>query len=420
VPWETLGGGHRPYAQVLAEVPRKGCGLVRVLSAAWESSRPGASLYLLRPATLSPKEPGPLAAERLRRLAARCGFEHRGTAPGPEPEGPGQVLEEYRRLDDLKWRVGDAAQRHREALRAVFRASFGHDIAPDLWQWKYGGGRGCGTVVWAGDRIVAHYGVVSRDVSYLGRDARAWLVGDVMVEPRERGALTKQGPFFLASASCSDACLAFDEGHLLGVGFPNARHMRLAERTGIYREVGRVRELRWDLADGGAVRETPCHRLSGDAAGRWRPRVDRLWERMRADLPEAILGRRDWAYLERRYLAHPLRRYRVLLVPGRLRLGDRGLVVLHCEDADCELLDVVGRKAHLPVLVEAAKAEARRAGARLLKAWITSGFVDRFRPTGCTDQELDVALPTSVWAPGPDVEAIRDRWWLTLGDTDFH
>ena len=141
---------------------------------------------------------------------------------------------------------------------------------------------------------------------------------------------------------------------------------------------------------------------------------------MDRDLSGAIVVIRDWAYLRRRYFAHPENDYRVVLVRRRFGIWALGVLVLNRRDSDCELLDVVAPLRRIPALIAAARAEAGRMGAKRLKGWIASGFRGAFAATGCADAELDVSLPTSVWAPGPDVEEIRDKWWLTLGDTDFH
>jgi hypothetical protein len=420
VSWLALGDGSRRYRQAVVEMPIQGCALIALFSTAWEALQRQAVLFLLRPESLGSKESEERGNERLRALAARCGFGYQETHSPPAPGLGGPLLEEYRRIDDSRWRVGHAGPRHLDALRSVFMKSFEHEISPELWRWKYAGGRGCGTVVWSGERIVAHYGVISREIRFMGRDARGWLVGDVMVEPRERGALTRRGPFFLASASCSDACLAFDPDHLLGVGFPNSRHMRLAERTDVYREVGRVRELSWDLGQSSPQPHCSLRRLAGDAPSGRRRAVDRLWRQMDKNLRDAIVVTRDWAYLERRYFCHPENDYRVLLVRRRFLPVVLGVLVLNCRASECELLDVVAPLSRIPLLIEVAKNEASRLGATRLKGWIAAGFRQAFASTGCTDAELDVSLPTSVWAPGPDVEEIRDKWWLTLGDTDFH
>ncbi len=399
--------------------PQTGVRLIALFSSAWESLRADGRLFVLRPSDFSGDETAEAAENRMWQLAARCGMEHAATHRSGDAGAGAYCLDEYHRRSALRWRVAAASTRQLVELRRLFKVAFGHEVSERLWDWKYGQGRGCGSVVWRGDQLVAHYGIISRPIQFKGRESRAWLVGDVMVEPGDRGALTKRGPFFLAAASCSDACLAFDPQHLIGVGFPNVRVMRLAEKLDIYRSVGSIRELSWQPTAVSLPRGIRAVRIADDADAAVGKSVQRLWQRMAADLPDAVLVRRDWDYVRQRYLQHPEIDYRVYMVK-RLPVFEQGVIVLRMQGAAWELMDVIAPMRHFPLLLRQAIHLLKKSGGQRLSAWVTAAYADRFCSGDCLDQDPGVAVPTSFWAPGPAVESLMDRWWLTYGDTDFH
>ena len=61
-------------------------------------------------------------------------------------------------------RLVETAPAHAPAMRQLFADVFRHEMTPEHWQWKYGEGRGRGIALMQGDRMVAHYGGVTRRV----------------------------------------------------------------------------------------------------------------------------------------------------------------------------------------------------------------------------------------------------------------
>ncbi|HXH03526.1 MAG TPA: GNAT family N-acetyltransferase [Candidatus Competibacteraceae bacterium] len=377
--------------------------------------------------------------ERLLAQAQRCGFELEQEARldellrddlqrSPAAAQRAAELEAYRsgrrgyRLLCLRkgaaprWRVAELREADFPAVAALFQAVFGQPMSAELWRWKYGGGRGSNVVAWAGGRLIAHYGSLSRRIAYFGRPQWACQIGDVMVEAHERGVLTRQGPFFLTAASQAEMVIG---PHHIGFGFPNGRALKVGARLGLYTQVGSVCEVSWTpLATRPALwqRLRPLH---GGQREQVRRAGDRLWTAMAADLGEAIVGIRDGAWLLHRYLDHPHQRYQLWLLSNRLSGRPLGLLVLRQQGERCELLDLVAPLARLPALVLAARRLAAAWGASGLHCWISSGFAHLFEACGGQAQALDIGVPNSCWVPGPPAERLRDRWWLMAGDTDF-
>ena len=330
------------------------------------------------------------------------------------------MLLRFRKRSDLRWRVGHMDEADFPAVAELFQRAFNLPMSRKLWDWKYGEGRGQGIIAWAGDRVVAHYGGITRPLRYMGRPELGCQIADVMVDPTERGVLTRKGPFFLTAASQSEVSRG---KHLIGYGFPNARAMKMAVRLGLYAQVGEIAKIYWPpspkppslwtrlLMRVRRIKQTEEDRLDAIA--------EPLWRQMSTDLRAAIVGVRDGSWLRYRYLAHPDYDYHVLLMSARLTAKPYGIVVLREEYGRCELIDLLAPPAHFPRLIEVARSIAGLWGSEGLYCWISAGYAQTLIRCGGERQELDVLIPTSIWTedPGPDV--LRDRWWLMSGDTDF-
>lgn len=320
---------------------------------------------------------------------------------------------------DGRWTVVPVGPDDFPVLARLFAESFGHPISEALWRWKYGEGRGRGLFAVGPDGPVAHYGALSRPARFYGSPILALQPVDVLVRPRERGVLTRKGPMFLAATTLFEAEMGLGRRHLLGFGFPTARHLLLAERLGLFVPGGRVIELEWPV--GGisppqAVRWSDLHEGSGQRFDRV---VDLAWRQMARDLWGAIVGVRDAAWLRYRYLAHPERRYRIIAVRGRPGSRLCGVVVLRTEGARCEVLDLVGPLRATPRLIEAALAVAREEGAESLYGWFAEPFAWCLPREGAHVNRTDVQNVVFTWTRTPPIARTRDHWWLTAGDTDF-
>ncbi len=316
-----------------------------------------------------------------------------------------------------RWRLDLLREQDFADFSALFKKTFNTEISEALWRWKYAEGRGHGVIARRGDKIVAHYGSTRRRALFLDRPITALQMCDVMVDPGERGVMTKQGAFFLTTATILEILLGLQSVDL-PFGFPNARACRIGERLGLYAEVGRVMEVRWTASSSRPRLRTRLRAVDTHDA-RDRALVERLWSAMRKDLRDAILVVRDWDYLTYRYLDHPEHHYDVLLVTSRLTGKPMGLLVLRRTGDSAALLDLVAPLRNIPLLIDQARRMAGLWGLESLFCWITQQHLGRFLAPGASVTDPDVVVPTNVWVEGPSVEELRDRWWLMAGDTEF-
>lgn len=343
-------------------------------------------------------------------LVVRCGFEMDAAPDAPAAPFFAHVLR--RAASPPRWRVGHVLPTDFDSLATLFQDVFGHPMSRALWDWKYGASRGNAVLVRSEGQVVAHYGGIYRDILRCGTPDRVAQIGDVMVQSKERGVLTRNGPFFLIGTSWPEVYGP------RGFGFPNARAMRVAEKMGLYTRAGHMAQVRWQPSAPRARLGSRLRSLGrGNAADG--ALVAPLWAAMAHDLRESVVGVRDWAYLERRYFSHPHNQYEVLLVSARFTGKPLGVVVLRRLDDACELLDVIAPLAHFERVIDQARRLSGRWGLPSLYTWTASTHLPLFLACGGTEEALNVLIPASSWTADPQSELFVGKWWLMSGDTDF-
>lgn len=308
-----------------------------------------------------------------------------------------------------------------DEVRGLFLRSFGHAMTDKLWLWKYGENRGLAVV--ARDklnRVAAHYGGMRRDIHFRGQPAVALQIGDVMVPPEARQALSRNGPFFQVSSFMLDNQIGYGKPHLLGFGFPNTRAMRLGEKLGLYAEVDQIIEASWDAKPclSGWWKVSPIDLHSPSDASHFH----KLSLTMRKALVDKILPVRSLTWWEHRYAQNPTHQYKLLWLTSKWfskRLGAFVLRVPGEHNAPWELMDWVCAPAHISHLVCAARSYVAQSQGASVNAWCTSSVANWLTKLGGQRVALDVRIPTSIRQAGPAPEDLRGRWWLTGGDTDF-
>ncbi|HBW83039.1 MAG TPA: hypothetical protein DEF79_03245 [Gammaproteobacteria bacterium] len=314
-----------------------------------------------------------------------------------------------------KWQVGDAVPEHVPKILALFKAVFGQDMSEAHWDWKYGNGRGAGVVVHEGDEIVAYFGGMERRILFAGRPATAFQCGDSMVSREHRGTLSKQGPFYLSVAAFLDRYLGHGRPYLISYGFPNERAMCLAERLGMYTQIGSLFEIYWPAEPSLQFRPVP---FDFDDDGH-RKELDKLWHSMARQFGDRAIGVRDLDYLIDRYRDHPSHAYLIHLVFDSSATRVLGIVIARKEENRLILVDFVGRQQELRELVRYAKSLASEQNCSEMFGWLTDRDCHLISETGEKFNELPLRLPLGVYREGLDPEEIRDRWFFMCGDSDF-
>lgn len=311
-----------------------------------------------------------------------------------------------RRLEDAELGV----------LAPLFAATFGAPISLDALRWKYAVGQGESWTAWDDDKLVLHCGVCFRDVRIAGRPARAMQLIDLMAPPKSVGLGRATSPFALLMRRILQASPHPEDPARIAFGFPGDRAMRLGERLGVYRSVGRFATLAFSPRAGAASTRT---RVLAHLNGRERARVDALWSRMAADFGAAAIGVRDAAYLVRRYLARPEKRYLLLMIESRWLGRPLGLAAIRPDRPHAELLDVVGPRGCLPEVFAATRRWLAETGRESLSFLLSEPHATALAALADDCRETEFRVMANPFLRPDVLRQLENRWWLTGGDTDY-
>lgn len=331
----------------------------------------------------------------------------------------GYALLVFRKIAAPRWLLRKMDHTDLPAALDLFRTCFGHEMPAAMWAWKYGDGKVNDINVWKGETLVGHYGGMARKALFFGEPTQVIQIGDTMVHPSERGSLTRKGVFFRMASTFFESNVGFGKRFLASYGFPNERVMRLGKSLGLYGELDRVVELIWPVLPPFLPSWRSVLRRVSANDRHFRQQADLLWKRMAEHLQDAVVGDRGGEYLEHRYFDHPCHQYYVLMVLARFSGKPRGIVVLRPHEEDWELMDVVCGLDDIPPMLWHARRFVGAAKGKRLFGWITAAFQCHFG-NECQSRDIGVSVASNISDFGPRVEEMKNRWWLTSGDTDFH
>jgi hypothetical protein len=334
----------------------------------------------------------------------------------------GYALLRFDRAAKPAERLVDIGPAHAAAMRQLFADVFRHEMSPEHWHWKYGDGRGRGVALMRGERMLAHYGGVTRRVMCRGEPVLASQSCDVMVDRRSQAGLVRHGPMSQVASTFLETQLGWGQPHRLGFGFPSDRAFGAAERLGLYAAVDAVTRASWSPAArrGGDVAEE-LHAADVAPGGRRRAVVDALWSRMAESLRDIVLCVRDADWLHHRYFSRPGVAYEAFYLRTRWTRRPVGVVVLRHHEGHLEVLDLLGPPAAFPALIGQARQRAADCGLQRVDCWITASqlhLLSGIDPPAFTATPMGITVPANVHTPGP-VDEVRDRWFLLAGDADF-
>ena len=332
----------------------------------------------------------------------------------------GYGLLRFKKKAQPKWRLQLVERNQVPEILDLFEKTFHHAMSPATWEWKYGSESSREIGIWRNHRLIAHYGGIGRDILLFGQPQPAVQIGDVMVDAGERGILTRRGPFYQVAATFLERYIGYGKPYLVGFGFPNERAMKLAERLGLYAEVGRMSEFTWQPLSKLPKWRTNLYPVESDDDDWAADAVNKCWQRMVSDLQEAIVGVRTWHYLQHRYLGHPTQRYQVVVVKNRFGGQVRGVLVMRHDADDSEIVDIIASLAEIPLLIMHARRLTGLVNSeRRLTCRITENFAALFVAAGGVQQPINIRIPANAWSDGPKPETLRNNWWLMSGDMDF-
>lgn len=301
-------------------------------------------------------------------------------------------------------------------LDKLFHKVFGHSLDARLANYKYAGERGESlALVSEGADVVAHCGMTFRQLLVAGVPASGVQLGDLMVAPNTRGALSRrESPFYRVVAGALKRLDAAAVKPVLVFGFPSDRAMRVGERLGLFTEIDQISELIW-----AASQETLEAIAQPFPDKKFSDLVDRLWQKMAKDLMGAIVGVRNGDYFVRRYFQHPVHQYKVFVWRSRWLRVPLGVFVLRSHGAMIELVDWVAPLDQGDAVIEQACRAATCMGGESLMTWLTRSYAPRFTSNASSCEVTQFRIPACGQVPSEWAASFKNRVWLNAGDTDY-
>ena len=307
----------------------------------------------------------------------------------------------------------------------LFRHCFGHEPTPGLWNFKFNkkSGYSLGLFEQTDDgqppKLIAHYGGLKRKIHYFGEPKLALQIGDVMVDAMGIKSLSRKGPFFNLVSIFLEQHIGYGREALLGFGFPNQKHMKIATLLGLYSEVESMNEISWMAQKLRIPFWYELIQLDEYNHSKYTIFLEILWKKMSLDLKYSILGIRDASYIEHRYFNRPGKNYQLYLIKNRFIGLPKGLLIFNHDINRFELIDIIAPIKNIPLLVNLARDIATKHVSKKLLLRITSNFVKIFRTDDSTINSLDISIPANIHTQGPSAELLTKQWWLMSGDMDY-
>ena len=334
----------------------------------------------------------------------------------PNTERKTRAIDDTRQPSD-RWQVRPAQASDFDQLKALFQETFKESLHEDHWNWKYKHADSPGYIVLEGDHAVAFSGGAPRAGLAKGEPVTFVQLGDVMVDRRQRGILTKTGPFYRSIYHFAADKIGLDRDYAFAFGFPNKRHLRVGERQNLYVATDRILDVKWAPK---AQQDWILTPWQGDEAQK--DCVNRLWQVMQPHLKGCLTGVKDSDWFIYRYLEKPQGNYQLFLVSQAANEAEiLGLIALkdHPEGGIVELLDFIAEPKCASQILAAAQGFAAQQKRHALMAWMTAHVYAWFKDTEESLEVTDVFIPGNAHDDPEHLALSKGNWWLMGGDSDF-
>ncbi|MFI5212927.1 MAG: GNAT family N-acetyltransferase [Gemmatimonadales bacterium] len=307
------------------------------------------------------------------------------------------------------YQPGDEAK-----ILALFQEAFGKPMSEAYWRWRFADNPMRTFLIdlmWDGDVLAGHYAVSPVMLQVGTREVPTALSMTTMTHPAYQG----RGIFVKLARSLYERMAG--SGFAMVWGYPNFQSHRGFVRDLAWEDIYEIPNLRLDVGD---PRRLPAPSDSVIPLDGFDHRFDELWARLRAR--DALMTRRDRAYLDWRYIRNPLHRYAVLghVTAGRLD----GYAVYKQFERALDLVDLVV-DGDAGVGADLAAGVAGRAvvlGLEQVNAWLnlTHPLHPALEKLGFVNAGPVTYFGARVLSEAVSAAEARDfrRWYFTMGDSD--
>ena len=316
-----------------------------------------------------------------------------------------------------RWQVREFQPHDAAQVKQLYQDAFATPLDDQTWQWKYSHSQPAGYVALDGEDVAAFCGGTLRQGLMQGKSAIFCQIGDVMVEPKQRGILTKTGAFYQAIYPFVGERIGPQGDIDFAFGFPNQRALKVGEKQGIYTAVDHIFEMTWPAQAHQA--DYSMQSWHGDAETA--AQIDQLWQQMQPYLSQHLVGNRDANWLRYRYLDKPNDTSQVLCIAHRKNEQPIGVIVLKArpDRQQMELMDFICTPQNAQDLIKAAQLQTNQQKLTSLFAWLTPTVFAWLEKTNGTTRATDIVIPANRLNDSDYIAIAKNNWWLTGGDTDF-
>jgi len=124
--------------------------------------------------------------------------------------------------------------------------------------------------------------------------------------------------------------------------------------------------------------------------------------------------------LRYRYEQHPEKSYEFVMVMRPFSSKPLGLGVLSGEGTTREILDIVACKDDYPRVIDGLRRWALQNDLDNLHLYATTCVVSQLTETGATAEATAIRVMASPLESAETLAKLKNNWWLTGGDTDYH
>ncbi len=300
-----------------------------------------------------------------------------------------------------------------QGIVRLFHEIFNREMTLDEWKWKYrgkGGNQKVYAVVGIDKTygIIAHYGGIPHSMICRGKEILGLAIGDVMVHPKFRNL-----SLFKRIASLIPD-LAVKDGFILGYGFPNERAMRLPEKLGLYEKIEDVIVAQKEVTFHNGLARYYYKLFPLDC---YDDRIDRLWNSCKGDIHLGVI--RDKSYFSWRYRNHPYLTYEVWGMRKRMGRQLQGIAVLRKEEHQAFIIDLVFKKGMLSPLLKKIENHLVSCAKSNVTLWAPPFLKSSLADSGFSTTAAGTCIPRTTHKKTLTKDQIQDRFFYTMGDTDF-
>ncbi len=309
----------------------------------------------------------------------------------------------------------DKANKYSKECQVLFKNVFKEDMSKEFWEWKYKRSNNYGVVLLKDDMVVGHYGGMVRDILFFAKEKQAIQPCDTMIDILARGGKGKYSRLSLLIKTFLENTLGYGKEFIIAFGFPNQRVMTLCSKLNLYQEVNKIIECQWFSKISNLNNIIIDLTSKNDSI-----LIDNLWKKMSLEFSNKIIGVRNWDYFYYRYISHPKYKYFIYKVYSRDNNILKAIIVVKKENNDIlKLMDIISLKENYDLCIQSLRNIAFDLNYKLCSFWITSPELINFNLKDAKVKDINISVAYDAFLNSPNYKKIKNKWWLTYGDTDF-